>query len=146
MGSDAVFPGDEGMAVRSPLGAIGLRSAASKADREPAGMTASGQSAGPCDQGKLNRFTHRRALLALQRTEPALRGVELHLIASGDLFIASGRGVSAGLMARFTGLPWTPAEACLEPAEIATWLEALPNLRLAGLSRATRTAIDRIAA
>ena len=90
--------------------------------------------------------TRRRGLLALQRTEPSLRGVELHLLAAGDLFIASGRGVSAGLMSRFSGLPWTPAEARLEPAEIATWLEALPNLRRTGLSRATRNAVDRIAA
>ena len=88
----------------------------------------------------------RQRLLALQRAEPGLRGVELHLLASGELFIASGRGVSAGLMARFTGLPWTPAEACLEPAEVATWLEALPNLHRAGVSRATRNAVDRIAA
>lgn len=94
----------------------------------------------------VDRSQARRALLALQRAEPGLRGVELHLIASGDLFIASGRGVSAGLLSRFTGLPWSPAEARLEPAEIPAALEALQSLHRSPLSAATRAALDRIAA
>lgn len=88
----------------------------------------------------------RHALLLLQRAEPCLRGVELHLLASGDLKIASGRGVPAGLLARFSGLPWTPADARLEPADIPAWLEALQCLRRWNLSPATLTALDRIAA
>lgn len=92
------------------------------------------------------RRSRRRSLLVLQRAEPGLRGVELHLLASGDLFIASGRGVSAGLLSRFTGLPWMPAEARLEPAEIPAALEALQSLHRPHLSAATRAALDRIAA
>ena len=88
----------------------------------------------------------RRALLTLQRSEPSLRGVELHLLASGDLFIASGRGVSAGLLSRFSGLPWSPSDACLEPAEIPAALEALQSIPRGRLAASTLAALDRIAA
>lgn len=90
--------------------------------------------------------SRRRALLALQRAEPCLRGVELHLLASGDLRIASGRGVPAGLMSRFTGFPWSPAEARLEPAEISAALAALQSIPRQRLAAVTRAALDRIAA
>lgn len=93
-----------------------------------------------------SRAARRRELLALQREEPSVRGVELHLLASGDLFLASGRGVPAGLLARFTGLPWSPAEARLEPAEVAAALEALQQIPRQRLAAATRAALDRIAA
>lgn len=91
-------------------------------------------------------MSRRRELLVLQRAEPCLRGVELHLLASGDVFIASGRGVHAGLLSRFTGLPWAPAEARLEPAEIPAALEALQSLPRQRLAASTRAALDRIAA
>lgn len=94
----------------------------------------------------IDRASARRALLTLQRAEPCLRGVELHLLASGDLRIASGRGVPAGLLLKFTGLPWSPAEARLEPAEISAALAALQSLRRSALSAATVAALDRIAA
>lgn len=88
----------------------------------------------------------RRALLALQRATPGLRGVPLHFVVSGELRIASGRGISAALISRFSGIPVSPADARLDPEELGAWLSAVNQLDRRNLPGAARAALDRIAA
>lgn len=92
------------------------------------------------------RDARRRALLELQREHPGVRGVELHLFAMGELRTASGAGIGARLLSRFSGLVVVPSNARLQPEEVAAWLEHLQSLDRSRLPLAARTALDRLAA